>query len=983
MLEFRLLGPVEILRDGEPVRFPRQAPTRMLAALLLQPGWAVSTSTLVDALWPDDPPQTARRQIQNTAALIRRRLDCGNLLTHTAGSYTINVDTDQCDAERFKESVALAKDARANGELATALAYLRDGLALWRGQALADLTGQYFESAAHSLDEARLVAIEDLIDLETRVERDYERVVNELQRLCADHPHRSRIVGQLMTALYRLGRTPDALDAYQRFQERLADDLGIDPPHEIRELHTAILRDEVRLQEAPQRPEAPHRDTAPRPAQLPSAPRTFTGRDGELRRLTEIMSEPASRHLVAITGLAGSGKTALALEWAHRERERFPDGHLYVDLRGADASAPMPPGRALTHVLRSLSVTAVPDSIDEAVAMYRSMTADRRLLVVLDNAADAAQVRPLLPGAGGSATLVTSRNRLSGLTVREDAALLRLEPLTTTESLDLLGAMLGTECVAAEPEAAEQMCEQCGHLPLALRIATSRLLDAEGVGIADLCEELGADRLSALEIEDDPLAAVRSAFDGSLRRLDAMTLNFLMKLGLLPGSGFPHELAAEIADTDLRGAVSTIRRVENASLLEPDGAGRSRFHDLVKTYVDELARGELKQEVQESVHDRYTDWYYSRTGTMKALEFDNVLAAVRRWAGHRRAVRLARPLSMFAPLAFSTKCVRNEVEAALPAEAEVEAASMRYELHSTRFQVLWSAGEYTDALHHARLAAAAAEKVSDTEAAAAYGDMAVALYGFGRYREAMEFGEKAVAIGRTVNAARLGGDLGCVAHLARAMGNHGRAEALVNEAIEIAEAAGNRVDVMDCRLTAALLDLDLCHWEAVEATLDEVERFANEENAVRFKILAARMRGEMLRMRGRYSQSLTLLEQALADAEATQRTGMARRVRIFLAETLAESGRSDEAMTHLRKTFQNDEGRLRPTEEARRALVLCKIHTQAGHQAEAIEEGQKAVTLYESMPDRLWRHRSESALTAARRSGGLADILGVKVVQEG
>jgi hypothetical protein len=377
-----------------------------------------------------------------------------------AAGYSIRVGRDEMDALVFDRMVA---DARAAGDAKL----MREALALWRGPALAGLghTGPLALGAA-GLEEKRLAALEDCLDLELAAGRD-ESVIAELSTLVAAHPLRERLVGQLMTALHRAGRTAEATAVYADLSARLADELGIDPGAELRRVYDSI------------------RGTAPgnamRPAQLPADVSAFAGRTGELARLDRVLaSGPAGGTVLisAIAGTAGVGKTALAVHWAHRVRNRFPDGQLHVNLRGYAPTEPMRPLDALAQFLRALGVPAeaIPTDVDQAAAMYRSALAGKRALVLLDNAASADQVRPLLPGDDASLVVVTSRDQLDQL----GAGRLTLDVLAPDEARDLLVRVLGERRVRAEPEAADELAKLCGYLPLALRIASANLADGGG-----------------------------------------------------------------------------------------------------------------------------------------------------------------------------------------------------------------------------------------------------------------------------------------------------------------------------------------------------------------------------------------------------------------------------------------------------------------------------------------------------------------------
>ncbi|WP_199042044.1 AfsR/SARP family transcriptional regulator [Glycomyces salinus] len=962
-MEFRILGPVEVVRDGREIRFPRRAAVRLLAALLIRPGWRAPADELAETIWNDAPPRTARRQIQNAAALIRRELgDDGRILSGDGDGYAIEADESVSDSMRFRSQVGLARAARARGDLAASLSHLRAALELWRGPALAGLEGPRFEAAAQALDEERRRAVEERLDLEMRVEGDFEGALPELRRRCAEHPHRQRLWALLMTALHRLGRTPEALDAYQSLRRSLVEDLGIDPATELRELHAAILRDDLPV-EAP-----PPAEARPRPSQLPSDTATFTGRPDELDRLERSLRDEPTRPIV-VTGLAGSGKTASAIRAAHRVRDRFPDGQLFIDLHGEDRESAVGPREALAHLLDALGTAAVPESTDSAAGLYRSTTAGRRVLVVLDNALDAAQVRPLLP-AEGCAAVVTSRNRLSGLAVRDDARSVRLEPLGPEASLDLLAALVGAERIAAAPEAARELCARCAGLPLALRIAAARLNEDGGPTVAELCEELRTHRLEALAIDDDPAAAVEAAFDTSLKALDADARDLFLRLGLLPGNDFAHETAAAVAGSDLAAAARLVRRIEGASLLDPSGKGRSRFHDLVKEHARVRAEAELDGSVQQLMHDRHAQWCHSMSGRLPAAEFPNVRSALQRWRGHRRGPLLAQALGGFVLLGFDAERIRRDVEAAIAADGGDADASSRHEAYFALYQVHWTAGHPARALEYARAAASMAEGLPPEEDAAAHYNLSASLYVTGNYAESETHLRRAELLARKTGSPRLSDYLGSLGHLTRALGDYPRAEALCREAIDLAVSGGKETVAPEYRISYAVVLIDLGrHREAAEV-IDEVERQAEADGATRFTMMARWWRGESHRLQGRYDRARPQLESALAEAVETGRHAMARGIRMFLADALNDAGLPERALELARSAVEGQESRLAELERARLDLLLCKIHHRSGEHRLAVEHGERARERYGRMPDRLRHARSLAALAEAHAGAG-------------
>jgi DNA-binding SARP family transcriptional activator/tetratricopeptide (TPR) repeat protein len=605
-VEFRILGPLEMLASGTPMRLTGRRLRIVLALLLVNRHRLVPLDYLVDAVWDEDPPVTARRQIQNSISALRRLLADGGadgqaLVTEGTG-YRLSPAVGVLDAQVFQDMVAEAARCAA-GEPERALTRLRSAEGLWRGPALFGLTGTVVESAARVLDEHRLGAVEQRLDLELRLGR-HGPVVGELIELVAAHPLRERLVGQLMTALHRAGRQAEALRAYEQLRVRLADELGVDPGAALRDLYARLLNGDPG-------PEPPAKVTPP--AELPADVAGFTGRAEHLETLDGLIPDaargvPTATVIAVIAGMGGAGKTALAVHWGHRIRDRFPDGQLYVDLRGYAADAPLRPIEALAQLLGALGVPAeqIPTDAEAAAGRYRSQLADRRVLVVLDNAATADQVRPLLPAGPGCMVVVTSRDRLSGLTARDGAVRLTLDGLTAAEARTLLARVLGADLVEAEPDAAAELAEVCSYLPLALRVTAANLNNQPRRRIAEHVRALrSGHRLSALEVDGDEPTGVRGAFAHSYRALDPDAQRLFRLLGLVPGADVPVAAAAALSGLAPQLAGRLLGRLTAAHLADQPAPGRYACHDLLREYAAELAGAEDRSAALGRLYDFY------------------------------------------------------------------------------------------------------------------------------------------------------------------------------------------------------------------------------------------------------------------------------------------------------------------------------------------------------------------------------------------
>ncbi|GAA4852886.1 BTAD domain-containing putative transcriptional regulator [Saccharopolyspora rosea] len=597
--EFRLLGPLEVLRDGVGCPLGSGLSRALLACLLLEPNQVVSMDRLIDMLWEDDPPATARTIVHKSVSQLRKlfgaqRDDIGDghpeIVTRPPG-YLLRVDSDRIDAHRARALINHAHGL----DPAERARVLAEALTLWRGPVLSDIADtRLYRMVAPNLDELRLLALEERVAADLELGR-HQQLVLELSALVDQHPLRERLTGQLMLASYRAGHRAEAQARYHELRHRLSAELGIDPGPELRDLYERLLRDDDSLLEPGRRTSTPQSVGRPVPAELPPAPAGFVGRDAELGALDRVLAnrEPgAATQLAVLTGTAGVGKTALGLTWAHRVAHAFPDGQLYASLRGFDTErAPLAPGEALTSMLKALGVPAdeIPVALDDRTALYRSLLAERRVLVLLDNARDSEQVRPLLPGSSASLVLVTSRRRLDGLVVRNGARVLPLETLPTETAIELLDRAGVPGKSASEPDAAAELAELCGGLPLALRIAAARLAANPARGVSDLVHELTDERnrLHALDIDDSD-TSVRRAFDISYRSLHPVHADTFRLLGLVPGHTFTAPAVAALCGTDVPSAQRRLRALALAHLVVEPRPDRFGMHDLLRVYARDL-----------------------------------------------------------------------------------------------------------------------------------------------------------------------------------------------------------------------------------------------------------------------------------------------------------------------------------------------------------------------------------------------------------
>ncbi|WP_166661043.1 AfsR/SARP family transcriptional regulator [Paractinoplanes brasiliensis] len=590
-MKFGLLGPLEVVHEGQPAPIRAGKHRAFLAALLLRTGRSVPFGDLVDIVWGDRPPANPRATIQVYAT--RLRAVVGDLVETTSDGYRITVPASDTDIGRFEDLLVQARHHGERDDPHAESEVLQEALSLWRGEPLADVPSDALHrDFVPQLLELRVRTIERRLDADLRRGRHAE-LIGELMTLTAQHPLRERLWGQLMTALHRDGRQSEALQAYRTVRDLLADELGIEPGPELQETHAAVL-------DGRPIPSGP----LILPRQLPPAPPGFWGRAGDVARLDAMLRDtgrsPAGAPVIAaVSGTAGVGKTALTVHWAHRVREHFPDGQLYVNLAGYDpGDSLVTPTEAVRGLLAGLGVPAqqVPPDLAEQTALYRSLLADRRMLILLDNARDAEHARPLLPASSGSITLVTSRDALGGL-VAEGARPIVLGLLSPDESAGLLTQRIGRPRMGAEPRAVAGIVASCAGLPLALAVVAVRAATNPSFPLSALAAELRdtRDALDALHA-GDPASDVRAVLSWSYRALDPDAARLFRLLSLHSGPDIGVAMAASLFGAPARRVRALLAELARVHLLSEHQPGRYGMHDLLRAYATELC-GEIDSSV--------------------------------------------------------------------------------------------------------------------------------------------------------------------------------------------------------------------------------------------------------------------------------------------------------------------------------------------------------------------------------------------------
>ncbi|MFJ1886809.1 BTAD domain-containing putative transcriptional regulator [Streptomyces sp. NPDC088137] len=592
--QFAVLGEIEAHVDGRPVDLGHLRQRSVLAALLVDANHTVSIDRLGDRIWGDRPPQRWRPTLYSYISRLRQALELAGgdevRIRREPGGYQLASDTSAVDLHRFRDLVAQARHTQDDDRAA---ALLDQAQRLWRGPAFSALDTPWYTTLRETIHHERFTAELDRNDIALR-HGHHTHILADLTTHAAAHPLDERLAGQLMLALHHSGRPADALRHYQHTRQTLAEELGIDPGLPLQQLHQRILTADASLA-VPVRTSTRTSSSVPR--QLLAPPALFTGRDEELEQLTKSLAEgpDGTVAITVICGPGGVGKSWLAAQWANRRTQRFPDGQLYANLYGFDPSTPpLPSHVALRGFLEALGVARdrVPADLGAQSALYRSLLADRRMLILLDDVRDAEQVRPLLPGSPSCTVLITSRNRLSALMAAHGARLLPLDILGSAEAHTLLVDRLGAERTSTEPEAVATLVEHCAGLPLALGIVAARAAMHPDFQLAVLAEELvrAADRLTALD-PGDLTVNMRAVFAASHRALTPSAGQLFSFLGLAQGPDLSLGAAAGLAGLPPAQTRVLLAELEGAHILRQHRPGRYRMHDLVRLYAVELADG--------------------------------------------------------------------------------------------------------------------------------------------------------------------------------------------------------------------------------------------------------------------------------------------------------------------------------------------------------------------------------------------------------
>ncbi len=933
---FRVLGPVEVWTGQEWTEVAAPKQRSVLATLLLRPGEPVSTDTLIDEVWPGTPPARAANLVSVYVHHLRRRIGDpdGRLLVTRAPGYQMLLGPGELDADRFSRLVADGRQALASGAPDRAADLLTEALGLWRGPALGDVAATALVAAeARRLEESRVEALELRAQANLACGRHAE-VVPEVRRLLADHPLQEKLWALLIRALYGAGRQAEALEVYEQARKAISEELGVDPGAELRQLYQQMLNADGEQTVIPLAQADP--GPPPAPAQLPADIPDFTGRSGQVGRLRELLAgaggddSPGAVQVVLVVGSGGLGKTALAVHAAHLLASQFPDGQLYANLLGA--TQPADPAEVLARFLRDMGMdgSRIPLGAEERATHYRTRLAGKRVLIVLDDARDAAQVVPLLPGSASCAVLVTTRNWLPELA---GIAVLDLDVLSPGEGRALFTRVVGEKRVAAEPAATEEVLAACVGLPLAIRIAGARLATRSSWSVRTLADRLSDEwrRLDELRVGN---LAVRASFEVSFASLPRPETadgpdpaGAFRLLGLWTGPWIRLPAASALLGEPESATADALDALVDVHLLESPEPDRYRFHDLLRFYAADRARTQETGERRTEAVVRLLKWY---------LHTAEAAAAV--ISPHHIRVPLGAPPDTVRPLAFAT------LEEAI-AWSDIERAGLlaatRLAAASSLHQIAWKLAAATMSFYyrHSHWGDWVATHLTGLESSRALGDRHAEAwmlsnlgmaYGVQRREEAVEYSEQAMAIYRELGDLR--GESRAATNVANGyfeVGRFGEALEAAQRSLGIQRQAGKRygegiaLELIGCACRelgryAEAID----HMYAALAIFQELGDRRTEADVLSDL-------GEAFLGSGRVAEAVTALTDSVAIwVDIDDRSGRATALeRLALAQRrLGENDRAQASLAEAVRLFGElgDDGR---AAEARRRFLasLCTI----------------------------------------------------------
>ncbi|MFD9697486.1 BTAD domain-containing putative transcriptional regulator [Lentzea sp. NPDC059081] len=975
MLQFRLLGPVEAVVGDRSVPLGGLKPQVLLAALVLERGRVVSAHRLVELVWGDDPPSSARALIQTYVSKLRRALaDHGapDVIQSRSQGYLVRLDDATVDADELALLLAKARqESKAHG-YAPAARLLAEAVGLSRGPALSGLRDTLLRGEARRLDELLVSVQEELFAAELSLGRlDH---LAELTGAVTRHPANERLRGQLMVTLYRLGRQSDALACYREGREALVDELGVEPGSELGAIHAAILRGTLDLVPSDVAPVG-QPASATSPAQLPATPADFTGRVRELAELAEGLSgeTPAVR---IVAGPGGCGKSALTVRAAHEASASFPDGQLYAELRGT-SDVPATPGEILGRFLSALGMEAgqLPESTQERQELYRTLLSGRRILVVLDDAGSEEQVRPLLPGAAGCAVLISSRDRLAGLA---GVLFTELDLVTPEEAYDLLARIVGDARLAVDESAAHRIVDACGRLPLALRIAGARLASRRQLPVQVLADRLTDERRRLNELSAGDLA-VRSSIALSYRALDERARTALGRMGHLGLPDFSTWVVSwllETSEADAEKVLEVLVDAQLATLSGADAAGvlRYRLHDLVRLYARERAEADEPAELTASTARALDGWIALLGRT--AVNSPPAEATWRPAAGHHDPDGLD---GMVARLPDDLSSWLQGEEPALAVAVE-RAAAIGLHRHVCDFVSAHTAVEQVTNRYELRdriigVAMTSAQHLGDPGVEAdVLTELARLRFAQDRFSEARRlFGE---ALSRCRNLHDVRGQAAALAGMGiacREPGHLTEAVHFLSQAATLSQALDDQVGIGHVLRIRGSVRLELGDYDAARTDLDESLAAYQLAGSRRGVALSLRTKGLYHRARGAYEECMAACADAAAIfAELGDDLMHSYAVRAH-AKAQMRSGKSAEALPRLEEALATSRANDDRWGQAITLRVLGQLHLAEARLDLARDYLDAAMSIWEAMETPLWQARTEYDLGLLHRERGDAE----------
>jgi DNA-binding SARP family transcriptional activator len=994
VLSFRVLGPLEMRVGQERIEIRSSRQRVILALLLLRANRVVPVERLVEAIWGEHAPPTARSQVVICISGLRRIFadagDSTSLIRTSPPGYIFQPAPEQVDLLAAERLATGARTAEDEGDLVTAAKLLRMACAMWEGPVLEGVESSLLESEARNLEDKRLAWAERSAHLELSLGR-HREVIDDLAELVRANPLREQLRAQLMLAQYRCGRRADALETYRTGRMQLIEVLGIEPSAELQALHSTILSDDPGLDQiliAPQlgQETVVARDSEPAqvyddpsyqaidevtvPAQLPADVPHFVGRSDEFAGLDALLEERQRQGLLTIalvTGIGGVGKSGFAVAWAHRIAARFPDGQLYVDLRGFDPDAkPLNSHTVMGRFLRALGLSGdrIPDDQDERASLLRTVLAKRRMLILLDNARTIDQVRPLLPGQGTSCVIVTSRDPLGELAALAGARVVHLEVLDADDSAELLSAVAAT----VPKGDALRLAALCDGLPLALRIVGARLNARTDWTPGKLALRLADERRRLDELSYGQLT-VRATFTVSYRDLTPEAARMFRRLGLLEARDFASWIGAALLEVDDLTADRLIDQLVDARLLEVTSIDcldqvRYRFHDLVRLYARERAHEE------ESPQDR-TDALKRALGCWLALaeeahqrgyggDFTHLHSSAPRWRALDTDRLLEKPLEWL-------DAERNAIISAISQAAHVSMPDLCWDL-AIAATTLFEARSYFDdwrATHETALAAVRREGDRRGEAAVLYS--LGSLYAFQQViPKAQEHFDAALRLFE-----QLDDDYGRALVLRNASlidriaGRYDVALRKYGLAQEIFAAVGDRFAEGHVLGSIAQIELERGRVEPAERLLSGALEVFRELGSERGQAQILNRLSEALRIQGRLEEAenacLTALELVRGQGDAVGQAYLLR----ALGEIQLDQGRREDAAANLWEALNLAQRLSERFAEGRTRLVLGRLHMRGQEPDHAISHLLEACDIYSELDARLWEFRTLSLLGEA------------------